>query len=384
MNIYRPREHGHALLKLAALTLPLLVVLGCSSASSGHAPGVAGGQNLTPGITNYPLAYVKRPAPPAPPTTQTPDINVLDLITSTAGGDLYVRNQANAAGAETNVTASITQGMGDVRDLDVSPDGSKLVFSLRLPLNPNKPNTDVSQPNWHIYQYDAKAKTVTQLTNDDITAGHDVGAHYLPDGRIVFSSTRQLATQSILLDEGRPQYQSVTNNGPEEQAIFLLHVMNADGTQMHQITFNTNHDFAPSLLSNGQIVFFALGAHQRRQSDQPVPGQPGRHRRRALLRSEQPRDRRQYRRHEQQRHSIPQRAAAARRDSARHRQAAPGHAAGRGHRANQRRELRRNPSAVLPHGHRRHRPDQRHHPGGHHGCEPALPGRTICVGVSAV
>ena len=48
--------------------------------------------------------------------------------------------------------ASITKGMGDVRDLDVSPDGTKIVFSLRLPLNPNKPNTDVTQPNWHIYQ----------------------------------------------------------------------------------------------------------------------------------------------------------------------------------------------------------------------------------------
>jgi hypothetical protein len=243
------------LLKLLAPALALLAMFGCSSAPSGHAPGVAGGENLEPGITNYPLAYVKRPAPPGTPTTAMPDINVLDLITSTTGGDLYVRSQANADGAEVNVTQSITQGMGDVRDLDVSPDGTKLVFSLRLPLLPNVANTDVTQPNWHIYEYDVTTQVVTQLTNDDITAGHDVGAHFLPDGRIVFASTRQLATQSILLNEGRPQYQAVTNNGPQEQAIFLLHVMNADGTNMHQISFNTNHDFAPSVLSNGQIVF---------------------------------------------------------------------------------------------------------------------------------
>ena len=144
-------------------------------------------------------------------------------------------------------------GMGDVRDLDVSPDGKKLVFSLRLPLNPNKPNTDVTQPTWKIYQYDAVAKTVTQLTNDSTTAGHDVGAHYLPDGRIVFASTRQAATQAILIDEGRPQYPAQTDD--RKQAIFLLHVMNADGTDIHQISFNTNHDFAPSVLANGQIVF---------------------------------------------------------------------------------------------------------------------------------
>ena len=31
--------------------------------------------------------------------------------------------------------------------------------------------------------------------------------------------------------------------------------MNADGTDIHQISFNTNHDFAPSVMANGQIVF---------------------------------------------------------------------------------------------------------------------------------
>lgn len=246
MNTFTQREHRHGLLRLAALALPMLWIVACSSASSGHAPGVAGGQTLTPGITNFPLAYVKRPV-------LTKDVDVRDLITSITGGDLYLRDQANAAGAEVNVTGSITMGMGDVRDLDVSPDGTAIVFSLRLPLNKNKPNTDVTQPNWHIYKYDATTKTVTQLTNDGITAGHDVGARYLPDGRIIFSSSRQLATQSILLDEGRPQYQAQTDN--RQQSIFLLHVMNGDGTNQHQISFNTNHDFAPSVLNSGKVIF---------------------------------------------------------------------------------------------------------------------------------
>ena len=151
------------------------------------------------------------------------------------------------------MTASITKGNGAVRDIDVSPDGTKIVFSLRLPLNPKKKNTDVTQPNWKLYEYNGVTQKVTQLTTDDITSGHDVGARYLPDGRIIFSSTRQIAAQSILLDEGRPQYQAQTDD--RQQSIFLLHVMNADGTGMHQITFNTNHDFAPSVMSNGQIVF---------------------------------------------------------------------------------------------------------------------------------
>lgn len=237
------------LLWMPLLLIPLLLMPGCRGAESGHAPGVAGGETLTPGVTNYPLAYIKQPVP-------TTDIDVRDLTTSITGSDLYVRSQASAGGKETNVTKSITGGQGAVRDLDVSVDGTKVVFSLRLPLNPKKANTDPSQPTWNIYVYDATTATVTQLTNDDITSGQDVGAHFLPDGRIVFASTRQLATQAILLDEGRPQYQAVQDvPGMTPQPIFLLHVMNADGSDMHQITFNTNNDFAPSVLANGQIVF---------------------------------------------------------------------------------------------------------------------------------
>jgi Hydrazine synthase alpha subunit middle domain len=258
MNIFKSRESRHGWPALAALGLLLALMIGCSSAPTGNAPGVAGGQSLTPGITNYPMVYVKQPVLAANSDKQnkaaTPsDIDARDLITSITGSDLYARDTASAGSVETNVTASITMGQGAVRDLDVSPDGTKVVFSLRLPLNPKLKNDDPKQPNWKIYQYDAKAKAVTQLTTDNVTSGHDVGAHYLPDGRIIFSSTRQVATQEILLDEGRPQYQAVTTD--QQSPIFLLHVMNADGSGMHQISFNTNHDFGPSVLANGQIVF---------------------------------------------------------------------------------------------------------------------------------
>ena len=173
-----------------------------------------------------------------------------------------MRDSASAAGVETNVTLPITMGKGAVRDLDVSPDGSKILFSLRLPLDPKLKNTDPKQPNWKIYQYDASAKTVTQLTTDDITSGHDVGAHYLPDGRIVFASTRQLATQSILLDEGRPQYQAETDD--RKQFIFVLHVMNADGTQHASDQLQYQPRFRAFGSEQRSDRLLALGIDQRR------------------------------------------------------------------------------------------------------------------------
>ncbi len=247
MNTPRRNVERLGCLKLAALVAlvaPLAALVGCSSAVSGHAPGLAGGQTPSPGEVSFPLAYVKRPVPPK-------DIDVRDLAAMTPGGDLYVRDQASTGAVETNVTGGITQGKGDVRDLDVSADGKKLVFSLHLPLIPNA--TPNQQTTWNVYEYDAVTKAVTQLTSNDITRGDDVGAHYLPDGRIVFASTRQTATQAVLLDESRPQYPAQTDD--RQQPIFELHVMNADGTDVHQITFNTNHDFDPSVQNDGQIVF---------------------------------------------------------------------------------------------------------------------------------
>src|SRR6202140_191289 len=142
MNTLPAREIRHGCLTPAALLLPALFIVGCQSGVSGHAPGLAGVQTQNPGTLNFPLAYVKRPAPASTPNA---DIDVRDLITSTAGGDLYIRGQATPASVERNVTIPGTKGMGDGRDLDVVPDGKKLVFSLRRPPNPNRPRTDVTQ-----------------------------------------------------------------------------------------------------------------------------------------------------------------------------------------------------------------------------------------------
>jgi len=247
MNATRRHGRFHRPLRWAALLAPLAALIGCSSAVSGHAPGVAGGETLSPGELSFPLAYVKRPVPKT-------DIDVRDPLAMTPGGDLYVRDQASAGAPETNVTGSITQGKGDVRDLDVSPDGTKLVFALHLPMIANAMASQ--QPTWNIYEYDATTKTVVQLTNDDITTGDDISPHFLPDGRIAFASTRQTTTQAVLLDENRPQYPAQTERGfSPQQSILALHVMNADGSGIHQITFNTGHDFALSVLNDGQLVF---------------------------------------------------------------------------------------------------------------------------------
>ena len=112
------------------------------------------------------------------------------------------------------------------------------------------------QPTWNIWEYDVPgARQLRRVIPSDIIAeeGHDVAPHYLPDGRIVFASTRQRQARAILLDEGKPQF--AAQDEDRREPAFVLHVMDADGSDIHQISFNQSHDLEPAVLDDGRIVF---------------------------------------------------------------------------------------------------------------------------------
>ncbi len=220
----------------ALLCIPLWI--GCGGGSS---------QDPDPVVVDYPVAYVKRPIN----EQSNSDIRVSQY--SEAGGDLYYKNFAAGSADEVNVTGSVTGGRGDVRDVSVSYDGTKLLFSLRMPLIEDAEPED--QPTWNIWEYDIPSARLRRIIVSDITAedGHDRFPYYLPDGRIVFSSTRQRLAKARLLDEGKPQYLAMERSVNEPAMV--LHVMNSDGSRITQISFNRSHDFSPSVLANGQIVF---------------------------------------------------------------------------------------------------------------------------------
>ncbi len=212
--------------------------------------GCGGGtQEPDPVVVDKPIAYVKRPVSEDAST----DIRVSQ--TFEAGGDLYLRDRASASAEEYNITGGLTGGQGDVRDVSVSFDGTRLLFSMHMPLIEGADPED--QPTWNIWEYNIAEGRLRRVISSDITAedGQDRFPHYLPDGRIVFSSTRQRQAKARLLDEGKPQYLAMVQTPEDIEPAMVLHVMNDDGSNIKQISFNRAHDFAPSVLSNGQIVF---------------------------------------------------------------------------------------------------------------------------------
>ena len=205
-----------------------------------------------PVLLDYPIAYVKRTIP-VNNQGEPANIDLLDLEEFNPGADLFLRDRASPSAAEKNITLQFTGGQGDVKDIESSADGSKLIFAMRAPEIENA--DDDEQPTWNIWQYEVATNSLERVIKSDITAeaGQDISPHYLPDGRIVFSSTRQRDAGAILLDEGKPQFTAETEsrNGPA----FVLHVMDADGDNIKQISFNHSHDFDPTVSSNGDIIF---------------------------------------------------------------------------------------------------------------------------------
>ncbi|MGD8569900.1 MAG: hypothetical protein PVJ39_17570, partial [Gammaproteobacteria bacterium] len=91
------------------------------------------------------------------------------------------------------------------------------------------------------------------MTDLKAEAGNDIDPHYLPDGRIVFSSDRQTYLRGLQGTTGLS-----TSPGLDEERrdpVFMLHVMDANGDKVEQITFNQSHEFNPTVLQDGRILF---------------------------------------------------------------------------------------------------------------------------------
>ncbi len=246
LAIARDLKHARWPRRRLATALVAIVIAGCGG---GGGAGPGSGQSPDPIVLDFPIAYVKRPVP----TGNAASVDARQLLDFEPGADLYVRDRASPSASERNVTGELTQGMGEVRDIEPSYDGTKLVFAMHRPLvDGAEPD---QQPTWEIWEYIVASDELHRVVDSDTVArqGNDVAPHYLPDGRIVFSSTRQRQSKAILLDEGKPQFDAQDED--RREPAFVLHVMDTDGGNVHQISFNQSHDLDPAVLDDGRVVF---------------------------------------------------------------------------------------------------------------------------------
>ena len=243
-------------------TVIAITLAACAGNGGGNGSvNIANSQGGDPATVDYPIFYVKRPVPTnAAGALVQDDLRILRELV--AGADLYMRGSASASAIETNITARVTAGARyDVKDVDVAPDGSRVVFAMRGPLT--KGQQAKNPPCWRIWQYVIATDTLTPVINPaldpDPATVNDVSPHYLADGRIVFSTTRQDTSQGVLLDERKPGFIALDEASGADQGgnepDFVLEVMNPDGTHLHQVTFNQSHDQQATVLQSGRLLY---------------------------------------------------------------------------------------------------------------------------------
>lgn len=143
----------------------------------------------------------------------------------------------------------------DVNAPDVSYDGQRIVFAGLRNMSFNQYTAGpAGNPNaWRLYMINADGTGLHQLTVDEDTSDllvygfDDTDPAWLPDGRIVFSSTRYPSFA---------QYSGVRTSN--------LYVMNADGSNIHRITSERNGADRPTVDPvTGKIVFARWWRNQR-------------------------------------------------------------------------------------------------------------------------
>ena len=201
--------------------------------------GCGGGSGEEGVIINgdFPIVYVQR-------NTEALG-NPTDGVRFSPGGDLYMKNVSAPLSESTNLTSSYTQGRGDVSDPEVNFDATKVVFAMRGP----------NDATFNIWEIDLNANTMSRLIQDTATAelADDVDPAYLPDGRIVFSSSRQKTTQQKMAEENVEPYQYLDEY--ERERTIALHVLDPATQEITQISFNQSHDRNATVLKTGEIMY---------------------------------------------------------------------------------------------------------------------------------
>ncbi len=138
---------------------------------------------------------------------------------------------------------------GVVRDPAVSPDAKRLVFAMRR---------SFGRDDYHLYEMDLATRNVKQLTFDGEHQGlklpvSDIEPCFLPDGSLVFQSTRCAGTVDC--------WPLASSN---------LYRCDADGGNIRRIGFDQVPTMYPQLMADGRVVY-ARWEYNDRNAQNVVP-----------------------------------------------------------------------------------------------------------------
>ena len=137
-----------------------------------------------------------------------------------------------------DATTPETLGEGVYTDPDLSYDATKVLFCFKGTENGSTKIYEIGIDGKGLRCLSQTQECCCNEYKGNHGGHHDVTPCYLPDGRILFTSTRFAGLVPC------------ANNG-----VAIMHVMNADGSDVHPISVNNVNEFDPSVLPDGRILF---------------------------------------------------------------------------------------------------------------------------------
>jgi len=131
----------------------------------------------------------------------------------------------------------VTDPTGRIRDPSVSYDGKRILFAWKKSMN---------EDDYHLYEMDASSGNIRQLTSGLGFA--DFEGTYLPDGNIIFSSTRCVQTTDCWWTE-------VSN----------LYTCDKNGKYLRRLGFDQVHTVYPTVMDDGRIIYTRWDYNDRGQ-----------------------------------------------------------------------------------------------------------------------
>jgi len=116
-----------------------------------------------------------------------------------------------------------------VSDVDLHFDADRMLFSM---MDENS--------HWQVWEINIDGTGLRQVTPSDPSDVENYDCCYLPDGRIIFTSTACMIGVPCVYGNSH-----VTN----------AYICDADGTNIRQLTFDQEHNWSPSVMNNGRVLY---------------------------------------------------------------------------------------------------------------------------------
>ena len=138
---------------------------------------------------------------------------------------------------EGNITNRLTNEIGYDAEATVSPKGDKIVF------------TSMRTGDLELFTMNIDGSDVKQITNQ---LGYDGGAFFSPDGsKIIFRASRPKTEKEV------QEYQSLLKEGFVQPTELEIFVVDADGSNLKQVTYLGNANWSPYWHPSGEKILFS-------------------------------------------------------------------------------------------------------------------------------